>query len=177
MQQKPQFLAQFAGMAAISVAAVVLAQESADRLVNPDSTFAVKAAQSGLSEVDLGQLAATRASNPDVRAFGQRMVNDHAIANDGLVRIASRKAMILPDSPGERQQATYNRLSKLSGAAFDRAYMAAMVQSHRAEVAEFQSEAQHGRDPDFRAFAAKMLPVWRTHLTLAEKVWAKVGGS
>lgn len=67
-----------------------------------------------------------------------------------------------------KNQVTKDRLSKLNGAAFDREYMSDMVKDHRADVAEFEKEANTARDPDVKAFAAKTLPTLQEHLRLAE---------
>jgi putative membrane protein len=174
MQSQPRFLAQFAGLAVLSLGAVVFAQESANRLSNPDHTFAIKAAQGGMAEVQMGQLATQKASDPDVKKFGQQMVDDHTKANDQFKEIASRKGVTLPSSIAAKDQATYDRLSKLSGVEFDRAYMADMVRDHREDIAEFEKESKSGSDADIKDFATKTLPTLRHHLEMAESANAKV---
>lgn len=174
MKHQPRFIAQFAGLAVLSVGAVMFAQESANRLANPDSTFAMKAAQGGMAEVRLGQLATQNASNPDVKTFGQRMIDDHTKANDRLKAIAEQKGLTLPANIDAKDQATYDRLSKLRGAEFDRAYTSDMVKDHREDIAEFEKEANAGNDPDIKGFAAETLPTLREHLKLAEKADAEV---
>ncbi len=174
MKRQPRFAAQFAGLAIVSLGAVLFAQQSANRLSNPDSTFATKAAQGGLAEVQMGQLATQKAENADVKSFGQQMVDDHTKANDEFKDIASKKGVTLPTSMNAKDQATYDRLSKLSGAAFDRAYMADMVRDHRADIAEFEREANSGSDPDIKGFASKTLPTLRHHLEMAESANGKL---
>jgi putative membrane protein len=127
-----------------------------------------------MAEVQMGQLATQKASNPDVKAFGQQMVDDHTKANNELKDIASKKGLTLPTGLDAKDQATYDRLSKLSGAEFDRAYMADMVRDHRADIAEFEKEASQGSDPDIKSFASKTLPTLRHHLEMAESTDAKV---
>ena len=141
-----------------------------DRMNSSDSRWLTKAAQGGMAEVALGQLAQSNASSPDVKQFGERMVNDHSKANEELTRLASEKGITLPSGLDARSQATKDRLSKLKGAAFDRAYMADMVNDHRADVSEFQKEANSGQDADLKAFAAKTLPTLQEHLRMAESV-------
>jgi putative membrane protein len=175
MKKVTGFSAQFAGLALVLLSTAMLAQESANRLTTPDSTFATKAAQGGMAEVQLGQLATQKASNPDVKAFGQQMVDDHSKANDEFKGIATRKGVTLPSNLDAKDQATYDRLSKLDGAAFDRAYMADMVRDHRADIAAFEREAGHGSDPDVKNFASRTLPTLKHHLQMAESAQAKVG--
>jgi putative membrane protein len=141
---------------------------SAHRLAG-DTTFATKAAEGGLAEVQFGNLARERASNPEVKTFAQRMVDDHTKANDELKSIAARENINLPTGMSAKDKATYDRLSKLNGAEFDKAYMRDMVTDHRADIAEFQREAAHGTDPDLKSFAGKTLPTLQQHLQLAEK--------
>jgi putative membrane protein len=147
---------------------------SANRLAGADHTFVTKAAEGGLAEVQLGNLAKDKATNPDVKTFGQQMVDDHSKANDELKTLASSKGITLPAEPDAKQKAEHDRLSKLSGAEFDREYMRLMVSDHRTDVAEFRRESEHGTDADVKAFAAKTLPTLEHHLQMAESTEAKV---
>jgi len=147
---------------------------SANRLTSADSTFATKAAQGGLAEVKLGQLAQEKASNQAVKDFGQKMIDDHTKANDDLKSVASQEGITLPTSLDAKDQATYDRLSKLSGADFDKAYMHDMVMDHRADVSEFRRQSQQGGNPALKSFAARTLPVLQQHLTLAVQTEGKV---
>src|SRR5579864_3651439 len=116
-------------------------KESA-RISMADKTFIKKAAEGGLAEVELGKLATEKASNEEVKKFGQRMVDDHSKANDQLKDVAAQKHIDLPTEPSARDKATKARLEKLSGEEFDRAYMRDMVKDHKADVAEFARESQ-----------------------------------
>jgi len=141
-----------------------------------DTMFAMKAAQGGMAEVKLGQLAADKASNPDVKQFGQRMVDDHTKANDQLKSICSAENMTPPTDIGAKDQATYDKLSKLSGATFDKAYMKDMVKDHEMDIKEFQKEANSGKDPQLKQFASTTLPILQSHLQMAKGTESKVSG-
>jgi len=147
--------------------------QSANRMTH-DNNFMVKAAEGGMAEVELGNLAVSHASDPKVKEFGQRMVTDHTKANDELKMIAKRKGDSLPPVISARDQATKDRLSKLSGAEFDRAYMSDMVKDHKADVSEFRKESNSGSDADYKAFAAKTLPTLEEHLKLAEETDSQI---
>jgi putative membrane protein len=135
-----------------------------------DSTFVKKAAQGGLAEVELGQLATQKGSTEEVKKFGQRMVDDHSKANDQLKQVAAQEHINLPTQPSARDRATKARLEKLSGEQFDRAYMADMVKDHRTDVAEFAHESKMGKDPAVKSFAQQTLPTLREHLKEAQKI-------
>jgi putative membrane protein len=140
------------------------------KLSAADKHFVNEAAAGGMAEVELGQLATEKASSPDVKQFGQRMVNDHSKANDQLKRIAADEGVRLPAKLSAKDQATKNRLSKLSGDAFDKAYMADMVKDHKTDVAAFRNESKTGEDPQVKSFAADTLPTLEDHLKNAQKV-------
>lgn len=139
-----------------------------------DSRFATKAAGGGMAEVKLGELAKSNASSGDVKAFGQKMIDDHSKANDKLKSLASKDNINLPSSMDAKDQATYDRLSKLHGADFDRAYMQDMVKDHKGDIAEFQKEANGGKNADLKSFASETLPTLQEHLKLAQDTLAKV---
>jgi putative membrane protein len=144
---------------------------------SPDRTFAMKAARGGLAEVELGRIASQNASDESVRQFGQHMVDDHSKANDELKQIASSKGIALPSAPSGKDKKTADRLRKMNGADFDRAYMKDMVADHEADVAEFEREARSGQDADLKAFAEKTLPALKEHLQMAQDAASKVGAT
>ena len=144
-------------------------------LSSNDSHFLMEAAQGGQAEVKLGQLAAERAASSDVKQFGQRMVDDHTRANQELMRIAGNKNVDLPQQPNAEQQETYDRLSKLSGAAFDRAYMSDMLKDHEKDVADFDKTSKQASDTDVKAFATQTLPTLQEHLQIARTISSKLG--
>ena len=114
------------------------ASSAATTLAAGDKAFVKEAAIGGMAEVDLGTLAKEKASNPDVKQFGDRMVTDHSKANDELKQWAQQKNVTLPAEIDAKHKATHERLAKLSGAAFDKAYMADMVEDHVKDVAAFK---------------------------------------
>jgi putative membrane protein len=122
-----------------------------------------------MAEVKLGELAEQNAHSDAVKSFGKRMRDDHSKANGELEDLAAKKNVTLPKGIDAKSKATYDRLSKLKGAEFDRAYMNAMLQDHRHDVAEFQSAAKSS-DPDVQAFASKTLPTLRSHLDEAQQI-------
>lgn len=139
--------------------------------------FVAEAAKGGLAEVELGQLASTKATNPDVKAFAQRMVTDHSKANDELKALASQKNITLPTSIGAKEKAEYDKLSAMSGAAFDQAYVRAMLADHRKDVAEFTHQSTMSQDADVKAWAAKTLPTLKEHLSQVESLSTKTVGT
>jgi len=134
-----------------------------------DIEFVLDAAKGGMAEVEMGKLAAEHAKNEEVKKFAQRMVDDHSKAGDQLKSIAESKSIKLPQEIEAKDRAMINRLSKLNGAAFDRAYMQQMVADHVKDVNEFKKEANSGRDSQVKSFASTTLPTLEEHLQQARQ--------
>jgi len=142
--------------------------KSGSTLDRSDRKFIEEAAKGGMAEVEMGQLASERAQSPDVKQFGQRMVQDHSKANDELKQLASSKGVDVPAQTDKSHQKKMEKLQKLSGAQFDKQYMDDMVKDHKKDVKEFQKEAKSAKDPDVKSFAAKTTPTLQEHLQMAE---------
>jgi len=135
-----------------------------------DRQFMFRAAQSGMAEVQLGQLAVQRAASNEVRQFGQQMIQDHTQANAQLMQLFRQKGIPAPQDIGQQHQAIQAQLSNLSGASFDQAYMNYMVQEHGQDVSLFEQEAQQGQDTQVRTWARQTLPTLQAHLQQARTI-------
>jgi len=133
-----------------------------------DKKFAKEAAVGGLTEVELGKLAQQKASSDAVKQFGQKMIDDHTKANDELKQVASKEGIQIPDSLDSKHQSRVDKLGKLSGTAFDRAYVKDQLKDHQEDVRKFQGEAQSGTVPGVKNFAAKTLPILQEHLQMVK---------
>lgn len=142
-----------------------------------DAPFMMEAAQGGMTEVQLGQLAQQQASSNRVKQFGQRMVQDHNQANAKLMQVFQQKGMTPPTTIGAKYSAMQEQLAKLSGQAFDRQYMSQMVEDHTEDVSSFQREVSTGKDAQVRAWASQTLPALKEHLQLAKTVNQSLTGS
>jgi putative membrane protein len=143
---------------------------STTEAVMKDEAFVRAAARGGLSEIKLGKLAMDQGSNETVKAFGTRMVAEHTKAGDELKEAAKEENIGLPTDLTAKDQATYDRLSKLSGAEFDQAYAQDMVKDHQQDLRDFQREANHGNDDVVRGFASETVPMIQQHLDQAKEM-------
>ena len=139
---------------------------------NP-ATFVKTAALDGMTEVELGKLAATKSSTSDVKRFAQKMVQDHEQANQQLTAIARSKGVPVPTRLDAKHEAMVKELSAKSGAAFDSAYASHMAKAHTSAVALFEAASQSS-DPELAAFARKTLPTLQEHEQLANNLNASV---
>jgi len=141
-----------------------------------DETFAKNAADAGMAEVQLGDLATKNGESQAVKDFGSRMVTDHTKANDQLKSIASQKGIMLPEKISEKHQEAFDRLSKLTGAQFDKAYIKEMVKGHEHVATEFETASKEVKDADLKQFAANTLPTIKEHLKMARQINSELNG-
>jgi putative membrane protein len=135
-----------------------------------EKKFVKDALLGGMTEVELGKVAVEKASSDAVKQFGQKMIDDHSKANEELKQIASKENINAPDSLDSKHQSRVDKLSKLSGPDFDRAYIKDQLKDHQQDVKEFQLEAKSGSDPEVKSFASKTLPILEEHLSMVKEL-------
>lgn len=145
------------------------------QLAPVDQTFVRKASQGNQAEVELGKMAAEKATNPQVKQFAERMIRDHSKAEEQLQQVAQAQGVELPTQPDAKAQMTKKELADLSGDQFDKAYMSDMLKDHKQDIAEFRHEEHSGSNPQAKEFAQKTLPILESHLREAEKVAPQTG--
>lgn len=137
-----------------------------------DTAFIKKAADGGMTEVELGKIAEKNGQKDDVKSFGSHMVKDHGKANDELKSVASKMNAPVPDKVSAEHQAKIDKMSKLSGAAFDTAYVKEMVASHEKTIASFEAARAKVGNEDLKKFIDDTLSVIKGHLEMAKKMQA-----
>ena len=133
-------------------------------LAQADKGFILAAAQGGMTEVKLGELAAQKGMRDDVKEFGQMMVKDHTAINDNLKSLAAQKGVTLPDSLDAKHQGMVDKMAALTGPAFDDAYIADMIKAHKNDAKAFKAESAATQDADIKSFLDKSIPVVDGHL-------------
>lgn len=141
----------------------------------PDAAFYKQAAEGGIAEVQLGDLARQKSSNYSVKEFGAMMVKDHSAANDKLKAVADSKNITLPTGAGADGRAEKVKLELLSGESFDKSYIKGMIKDHQDDIAVFTKEATSGQDPDAVAYAKATLPTLKEHLNKIQSIAASAG--
>ena len=135
-----------------------------------DKMFLRKAAEGGIAEVKLGQLAAQKGSSDEVKAFGQKMVDDHTKMNSEMAEVADSLGVMLPKSMNKEDQAEYDKLSALAGNDFDMEYLSFMVKDHHNDLHEFRMEAASRADPTLRDEVVKAEGVIHDHTVMVDKL-------
>lgn len=132
----------------------------------PGQPFITKAIQGNLAEVKMGQLAQEKSQTESVKTFGEQLVKDHTDANEKATAVAQTLGVKAPTEPNAKQRSDYAKMSKLSGASFDRQFASHMVMDHKKDIAAYQADAKKS-DPT-AAYASETLPTLQEHLQTAQ---------
>jgi putative membrane protein len=133
-----------------------------------DSEFMTFAADAGMTEVEAGKTAETKATDPKVKQFAADMIKDHTAAGNDLKSLAATKNVTLPSAISEEHQKALSDVGAKTGKDFDKAYIDQMVTDHQKVVDKFDDASKNAKDPDVKAFAAKTLPTLQAHLEHAK---------
>ncbi len=134
-----------------------------------DTIFVMKAGDGGLLEVKLGKLALTHASSQKVKELGQLIASDHGKANLELKTLAQKKGIYLSTKLSKKSQMEYDKLAKLKGSDFDKAYTKMMVEDHKKNIQLFKDELSFGKDAQIQTWASDKIPTLQHHLKVAEE--------
>ena len=128
-------------------------------------------AMADMAEVEGGKMAQGKSQNSDVKAFAQQMIDDHTANLNEVKALAQARGVTLPTEPDAKHKAMAAKLEKMSGDAFDKAYMKqAGVQDHKTVHAKLMAAAKKAKDADLKALVEKTEPVVAQHLKSAEQM-------
>ena len=156
-------------LAAATCAALALATTgiAADAISREDKEFLKNAGEVGMLEVQLGTLAVEKATSPELKALGARLVADHTASNEELVAIAKAKGVEMTLEPTAVQKKMLADFRAKSGAEFDKELMEHVRKDHEKAIHTFADAAADSKDADIKAFAVKNVGVMKQHHTLA----------
>jgi len=168
-------LATFIMVAAVAGGAPYTVLSAQEESTSSAEFFLKKAAEAQQLEVALGRLASEKASHPQVKQFGSKMIEDHHKAGQEVQQLAAHEGIQLPKQLSEKQKEKRQQFAKLSGKDFDRAYMMHMLRDHLKDVTRFEEGAQAIQDPQVQQWAAGSLPILKEHLQQAQQIAAAIG--
>jgi putative membrane protein len=135
-----------------------------------DQKMVTDIAQANIAEIQTGRLALTKSQSPQVRAFAQKMIDDHTMAMQELQRLAQSTGASLPGDTDLMHKAIAAELGILSGDTFDRQYMSQVgVTDHKRTQELLEQTARSASNPALRAYAQKILPAVTRHLDQAQQ--------
>lgn len=134
------------------------------KISTKDQDFILAAAQGGMTEIKLGELAVRNGVTDDVKSFGQLMVKDHTTINEALKALAAQKGVMLPENLDSKHQEMVDKMATLTGFKFDDAYISSMKKDHKTDLKEFKAEFEETKDMEIKSFLEKSIPIVETHL-------------
>lgn len=147
----------------------------AKALSGEDRKFVLMARPMGLAEIKMAQIAKDYASDPKIKQFADRIIQDHTSSNRQLMQLVKGSDISVPDAPDREHEKLIDRLWSLEGEEFDREFMRAELRDHEQAVNLYQREASSGEDSDLKAFAQDCVPILQEHLSQAKSLARSVG--
>jgi putative membrane protein len=163
-----------------AIAAVILLSSPAlaEGIKLTDPQIAHIAYTAGVIDVTAGKQALSKASNKEVKAFAENMVRDHEAVNKLALDLV-KKLNVTPEdndtSKGLSKQAADKsaELSKLSGAAFDKAYVANEIAYHKAVDGALETQLiPSANNPELKSLLQTGLKIFQGHEQHAEHIAA-----
>lgn len=151
--------------------------ERKSQLSKQDRQHLERLAQADMAEIAAGKLAAEKASSPEVKKFGQHMVDEHTKMLEEGRKVAEAKGVKPPSRTDRKHQAALKKLRALSGDEFDRQFMAQMVKDHEDALKLAEKAAEDAKDSEIKAHAGKGAPHIQEHLAEARKLQDSLGAS
>ena len=144
---------------------------SGSKLSSGDEKALKDMAQANINEVAAAKIALDKAQSSEVKAFAQKMVEDHSSALAKVQTVAQQKGVTLPVEPDAKHKAMAASLEKQSGEAFDKAYIKnAGTKDHKMVLSKLKSDASKIKDADVKALADAHTPVVEQHLKAAQQI-------
>jgi len=134
----------------------------------PSETFLKKAIEGNFAEVSMGDLAQKNGQSDDVKSYGKMLSTDHSAANQKAMDAAKGLGMNPPTGPNAKQKADYDKMSKMSGTAFDKMFATHMVADHQKDIAEYK-KATKNKDAAGE-YAAGQIDTLQKHLNTAKSL-------
>ena len=142
-----------------------------------DLDFVGEMMADGRAEVELGKLAQQKSRNSQVKEFAATVVRDHQQADAELKTAATQANISLSqvDPDMDHHEAIRDRLTELSGTAFDREFIKAMIDDHEKAVNDVENKADRAESDHVKQWAAKTLPTLQKHLEHAKQIQESLG--
>ena len=142
-----------------------------------DKSFVRNAAEVSAIQVHLGKIAADKASDSSVKELGKQMVEAHTQTGQQLKQAAAALNVDVPANPPKKAKKDEEKLAKLSGNDFDRAYAKMAADEQKQAAKEFEREAKDGQVQGVKDFAAKKLPAEQERQKHAEELASTAPGA
>ncbi|HVU47897.1 MAG TPA: DUF4142 domain-containing protein [Terracidiphilus sp.] len=135
-----------------------------------DQAFVRETMEGDNAQVAMSQLAQEKSTSPDVKQFGQKMVQIHTELNEQLKPAAKQLGVDEPKGPSRKQKQEITKLQALSGPDFDTAYIQAMAKQQQHDLKQFKNESESGQSPGVQMAAKQDAPILAQHYQVLEKL-------
>jgi putative membrane protein len=152
----------------------MLMPHKANAQTDDDKKFLAMAAQGDQNEIALSKVAEEKATDPDVKAFAEKMVKEHTEMTDSMKPFAEQWGLTPPMGPDADHQKEIDKLNGMSGKDFDKEYIDQMMTDHTKALSAFTTEAKDTKDMEFRTAVLKGKTMVAAHKNMAYSLKKKM---
>lgn len=160
---------------ALALGAALLLAPGANAADRKAEAFVKEAMQGNMAEVEMGKLAQQNGQSDAVKQYGKMLETDHGAAEQKLSSVASQLGVQAPSEPSKKQKADHDKMAKMTGEKFDRAFAKHMVKDHKKDIKDYEKAAK-SKEQAVSSYASDTLPVLKKHLDQAQSLEKSVKG-
>jgi len=173
MKMNGMRLAILGGAVALGCTGTVFAQTTGDTMAQ-DKTFVTMAAEGSETEIQASQMALKKSKNDDVKAYAQKMIDDHTKLMSDMKPFADQMSVKVPVKLTTVHQEQASRLKAKSGSSFDQEYVKDMVADHHKDLADFTHEMNTTSNADLKATVTSGRDVIKEHTDMIDAMAQKM---
>lgn len=143
---------------------------SMEAMASADQAYVQNAAASDQFEIETSRLALEKATLPSLKTYAQMMIDEHSKSTNELKAACCQNGIAIPAALPADKQAKVDALRGLSGAAFDRQYLADQRAGHQDTLAKVNAYLAAAPAGPLKDHAAKVTGVVQKHLNSLEKI-------
>ena len=161
-------------LAAVATALICTAPAvRADVVTSKENSFIKDSLEASMAETKLAEIAQTKATRPDIKAYAKMLVEHHSASNAELKKLADMKGVKYEDALSVRHSSAVDKFDKYDGKEFDKDFLDQMIKDHEKVIKDFEDTSKDAKDSDVKKTIDKMLPVLRGHLDKAKSLLGK----
>ena len=171
-------LAVLSGVAAVCCSGAAFGQtgaSDASGTASQDKIFLMNAAEGGMTEIQMSQIALKKTKNDDLKTYAQKMIDDHTKLMSDMKPFADQMGVTPPAKLKPEHQQEAMRLKSMSGDKFDKEYIKAMVADHHKDLAEFTAEENSTGNAELKSTVAQGKQVVQQHTDMIDQIAQKNG--
>lgn len=128
------------------------------------------------AEIEWSNIAHAKTTNDDVKTLSRQTTSEATSVAERLTAEAKARKIKLPDGLTGKYKKEVEKLNALTGDAFDKEYVSALIKLQHEDVGKMRDEAKASKDPSLVDFASKTADQVTSRNDFAKSIDKKLNG-